>query len=200
MSPRFCPRIFRGLCHGHRDKSDIERYELRALPRVISGANEAHFNSGNPQRLNLYDPQRWRAAAVVTPSALIITALIWQCATMLNGQWRSEQSTTKSSFPSEAFTKNKKANEVVVESTPLVLVPTPPAAWPHAIVPNLSSNALASSDLAHGGSPRQEVVSFGAETVPNSPGRNPTRGQDTETAAIPWNAAVPPLPIRNPWR
>jgi hypothetical protein len=178
----------------------IDRYELRALPRAHSGENEARFTSGNRQLLDLYDPRRWGAAAVVTIAALVISALIWQCATMLKGQWRSEQSTIESRFPSEAPTKNKNANEVVaVEATSLVLVPTPPAAWPHAIVPNLSSNALASSELAHGGAPRKEVVSFGAETMP-SPDRTPTRGNVTETAAIPWNAAVPPLPIRNPSR
>ena len=211
----------------------IERYELRALPRVNSGANEAHFTPGNRQRLDLCDPQHRGAAAVVTTSALVITALIWQCATMLNGQWRSEQSTTESSLPYQALTKTKSAfqypahldavaktidqaslaekqsaeepdpnafKKANVESNPLVLVPTPPAAWPHAIVPTLSSKALASSDLAHEGSPRQEAVSFGAETPPNSPARDPTRGQDIETAAIPSNVAMPPIPIRNPRR
>ena len=176
----------------------VERYDPSGLQRVIAGRVDAHFTSGSQQRLNLYDTQHWGAAGVVTIAALVIPVLIWQCATVLNDQWKSEQATNELSFPSEALTKNKNANEILVESTPLVLVPTPPAAWPHAIVP--TSNALASSDLAHGGSPRQEVVSFGAQTVPNSPGRNPTRGQDTETAAIPWNAGVPPLPNRNPWR
>ena len=178
----------------------VERYDFSGLQRVIAGRVDAHFISDNRQRLNLYDPRHWGAAAVVTIAALVIPALIWQSATMLNGRWRSEQSTTNSSFLSDALTKNEKGNEVLVESTSLVLVPTPPAAWPHAISPNLSSNAMASSDLAREGSPRQEAVSFGAATVPNSPGRNPTRGQDTENAAIPWNAAVPPLPNRNPWR
>ena len=214
----------------------IERYDPSGLQRVIAGVVDAHFTSGNRQRLDLCDPQHRGAAVVVTTSALVITALIWQCATMLNGQWRSEQSTTESSFPSQALTKTKsafqypahldavaktidqaslaekhsaeepdpnafkKANEVLVESSPLVLVPTPPAAWPHAIVPNLSSKALASSDLAHEGSPRQEAVSFGAETPPNSPARDPTRGQDIETAAIPSNVAMPPIPSRNPRR
>ena len=214
----------------------VERYDPSGLQRVIVGSVDAHFTSGNRPRLNLYGPQHWGAAAVVTIVALVIPALVWQCATMLNGQWRSEQSTNELNFPSEALTKTnlafqyaahpdavaktidqtslaeklsteapdpnafKKANEVLVEATPLILVPTPPAAWPHAIVPNLSSNTLASSDLAHGGSPRQEEVSFGVETLPNSPPRNPTRGQDLETAAIPSNAAMPPIPIRNPWR
>ena len=157
----------------------VERYDLSGLQRVTAESVDAHFTSVNWQRLDLYGLQHWRAAAVVTIVALI-PVLIWQCATMLNGQWRSERSTIESSFPS--------------------LVPTPPAAWPHAIVPNLSSNALASSGLARGGSPLQEAVSFGAETLPSSPARNPTRGQDIETAAIPSNAAMPPIPIRNPWR
>ena len=243
----------------------IERYVPRALPRMIAGVDDTHLNSCNPQR-NLYDPQRWGAAAVVPTAALVLTAFIWQCATMLDGQWRPEQSTTELIFLSEALTKTKstsdnpahanaiaktvdqtslaekqlteeldeatistelgatiepqastdrlakawetnepdpdalkKANEgleALVESTPLVLVPTPPAARPHAIVPNLSSNALASSDVAHRGSLRQE----GAGTLPNPPARNPTRGQDIDTAAIPSNAAMPPIPIRNPLR
>ena len=220
----------------------IERYVPRALPRMIAGVDveDAHLNSRNPQR-NFYDPQRWGAAAVVPTAALVLTAFIWKCATMLDGQWRPEQSTTESIFLSEALTKTKSASdnpahanaiaktvdqtslaekqlteeldeatistelgatiepqastdrlakaletnepdpnalkkanedlEALTKSTPLVLVPTPPAARPHAIVPNLSSNALVSSD-----------------------------GQDIDTAAIPSNAAMPPIPIRNPLR
>ena len=89
----------------------IERYVPRALPRMIAGVDDTHLNSGNPQRLNLYDPQRWGAAAVVTTAALVLTAFIWQCATMLNGQWRSEQSTTESSFPYQALTKTKSTSQ-----------------------------------------------------------------------------------------
>jgi uncharacterized protein YjbI with pentapeptide repeats len=178
----------------------IERFDPRALPRVNSRLDDAHLNSGNPQRLNLYDPQRWGSAAVVTIAALVITAFIWEGATMLDGQWRSEQSTTESSFPPEALSKTKSAPEALVESARLDFVPTPRAAWPHAIVPNLSSNASAALDLAHRGSLPQEVVSFGDETLPNWPSRNPARGQDIETAAIRSNAAKPPIPVRNPLR
>lgn len=246
----------------------IERYGPMALPRMIAGVDDAHLNSCNPQR-NLYDPQRWAAAAVVPTAALVLTAFIWQCATMLDGQWKPWQSTTESIFLSEALTKTKSASdnpanaiaiaktvdqtslaekqtkklgeatistelgatiepqastdrwpkawetnepdptahmkanedlEALVGSTPLALVPTPPAARPHAIVPNLSSKALASSDVDHSGSLRQEAVSFGPGTPPNPPARNPRRGQDIDTAAIPSNAAMPPMPIRNPLR
>jgi len=93
----------------------------------------------------------------------------------------------------------KKANESL-ESTPLLLTPTPAAARPHAIVPNLSSNALASSDLARGDSPRQVAVSSGAEPRPNPPATNLIGVQDIETAAISETGATPPVPIRNPRR
>jgi hypothetical protein len=84
-----------------------------------------------------------------------------------------------------------KANEALLESAPLILVPTSSAAWPHAIIPT--------SDVAHR-DPRQEAVSLSAEALPNPPARNPTRGRDTETAAIPSTAAMPTIPIRNPLR
>ena len=92
----------------------VERYDPSGLQRVIAGRVDAHFTSGNQQRLNLYDTQHWGAAGVVTIAALVIPVLIWQCATMLNDQWKSEQATNELSFPSEALTKNKNANEILV--------------------------------------------------------------------------------------
>lgn len=91
-------------------------------------------------------------------------------------------------------------SEEAPEPTPLVLAEAPPAAWPHAIVPNLSSEALASSDLAYARSVRQEALSFGVEPSPSPPARNPARGQNIETAVVPSNAAMPPMPRRNPLR
>lgn len=88
-------------------------------------------------------------------------------------------------------------NVLTTESTPLVLVETPAAAWPHAIVP---AESLPSSDLAHAGSQRQNALSFGAETRPNPPVRNPTRGQKIESAGIVSKAAMPRMPVRNPLR
>jgi hypothetical protein len=70
------------------------------------------------------------------------------------------------------------------QPTPPVLVETPPAAWPHAIVPDLSTDAMKSSVLVHAGPPV----------------RNPTRGQNSEIAGIASSAAKPPMPTRNPPR
>ena len=93
----------------------VERYDPSGLQRVIAGRVDAHFTSGSQQRLNLCDTQHWGAAGVVTIAALVIPVLIWQCATVLNDQWKSEQATNESSFPSDALTKNKNANEILVE-------------------------------------------------------------------------------------
>jgi hypothetical protein len=87
------------------------------------------------------------------------------------------------------------------ESTAMVFAETPPTAWPHAIVPDLPSEAAEPSTLVYAGS-GQAALSFGAETPPAPPARNPARGQHVETAQTVWpsNAEIPPKPFRNPLR
>jgi hypothetical protein len=79
-------------------------------PTTQSYAFGAPAIAYTPRRLDLYDRQGWELAAIVSIAAtLVITALIWQHATMLDGQRRFEQSTSVSSFLPEAFSKTKSA-------------------------------------------------------------------------------------------
>lgn len=214
------------------------RPDVRALPGPIVDVHAAHFNSCNPKRPNLYEPLRWRVAAVVILVALVTTASLWLGTnenTLVNklGGERSEQSNIETSFSPEALPKAKaapkhqppaanmvdqtsstedlaitsrhlgasvqpqlaktpetkepdpndlKKGDEAREPTSPVLVETPPAAWPHAIVPDLSTDALKSS-VVHAGPPV----------------RNPTLGQNSEIAGIVSNAAIP-MPTRNPLR
>jgi uncharacterized protein YjbI with pentapeptide repeats len=91
----------------------LERCDSRAPARVIPAAQT---NSHTPRSIVLYDRQRWGQAAVLT-AALVISALIWQRAsktsffTMLDGQRKSEQSASMSSFPSPSVNKENSISE-----------------------------------------------------------------------------------------
>jgi uncharacterized protein YjbI with pentapeptide repeats len=195
----------------------LERCDSRAPARVIPAAQT---NSHTPRSIVLYDRQRWGQAAVLT-AALVISALIWQRAsktsffTMLDGQRKSEQSASMSSFPSPSVNKENSISERRGDSdmeldapdqnspdksneasgSPLVLAETTPTAWPHAIVPNLAAEAGASSDLANARS-SQKALALGVEPSPGLPARKPK----IETAGTRSSAAMPPLPNRNPLR
>lgn len=81
--------------------------------RVIPAAQT---NSHIPRSIVLYDRQRWGQVAVLA-AALVISALVWQRAsktsffTMLDGQRKSEQSASMSSFPPPAVNKANSASE-----------------------------------------------------------------------------------------
>ena len=76
-----------------------------------------------------------------------------------------------------------------------LLTDIPPGAGRHAIIPDLSSEPSAFSDIADARWARKEALSFGVEPSPGQPARNPARGQNIETTRVP-----PPMPIRNPLR